>query len=154
MGLQSPPVSCPGRAWMYYKSQTGPQRPSHSPGMCHRPATCGDERGGQGKERSRGTAGKKEAWQSLSNRRDRKKNGGGDQKQFREKKPRGGQVGGVGGGKRGDQQERQRRRGKGCKSWRWDEQEKGGKKTGEGNKRGRHLFSTIEKQGFLINPIF
>lgn len=27
-------------------------------------------------------------------------------------------------------------------------------KTGEGNKRGRHLFSTIEKQGFLINPIF
>ena len=30
---------------------------------------------------------------------------------------------------------------------------KGGK-TGEGNKRGRHLFSATEKQGFLINPTF
>lgn len=30
----------------------------------------------------------------------------------------------------------------------------GGGGTREGSKRGRHLFSNVGKQGFLINPIF
>ena len=153
MGLQSPPVSCPGRAWMYYKSQTGPQRPSHSPGVCHRPATCGDERGGQEKERRRGTAGKKEAWQSLSSRRDRKKNGGGTRSSLEKKGQEEGRLVGWVEGREGTS--KRGREGEEKDTSHGDEMSKRKRgKTGEGNKRGRHLFSTIEKQGFLINPIF
>lgn len=90
---------------MYYKSQTGPQRPSTFSRVCHRPATCGGRERGT-RERRRDSR-EKGSMTEFNNRRDRKKHGGGTRSSFKKKrrrKPKEAGWWGWGGGKRGDQE--------------------------------------------------